>query len=57
MEVISMKLKNKRIIQIYSRIVFFSLIFFAPWTLAMAQGGRYDGRHMGTEMMGNWGMG
>ena len=52
-----MKFVNKGIIQIYARIVFFILMVFTPWNVAMAQDGRYNDWHMGTGMMGNWGMG
>ena len=36
---------------------FFTVSLFAPWNIALAQGGRYDGWHMGSGMMGGWGMG
>ena len=35
--------------------VILSLSFFAPWNLALAQGGRYSDWHMGPGMMGSWG--
>ena len=35
----------------------FIVIVFTPWNLALAQGGRYDGWHMGAGMMDGWGMG
>ncbi len=36
---------------------FLTVSIFAPWNLALAQGGRYNDWHMGPAMMGNWGMG
>ena len=35
----------------------FFLTFLYPWDMAQAQGGRYEGWHMGPDMMGGWGMG
>ena len=52
-----MKFLNKGEIQIYLAIVFLILLTFIPWNVAMARGDRYDDWHMGTRMMGNWGMG
>ena len=38
-------------------IVMFSFIMLIPLNEALAQGGRYEGWHMGPGMMGGWGMG
>ena len=42
---------------IFYLTVILSLSFFAPWNLALAQGGRYNDWHMGPGMMGSLGGG